>query len=87
VPGRFQFGGVDEGEEVSVAVEEGAVHARLPGDAGHADRGVVTGRALDGREHSLPTPFGVGLAAVGHGGVHAGLQGRTNLASRFVPVS
>jgi hypothetical protein len=37
------LGGVDEGEQVAVAVEEGAVDPGLPGDAAHADRRAVPG--------------------------------------------
>ncbi|MGW0917305.1 hypothetical protein ACWD1Z_37320, partial [Streptomyces sp. NPDC002784] len=31
--GGFEFRGVDQGEEIPVTVEEGAVHPGLPGDA------------------------------------------------------
>jgi len=47
------FGGVDEGEQVAVAVEEGAVGAGLQGDAAHADRGAVLGGAVDGALDAL----------------------------------
>lgn len=66
----FEFGGVDEGEQVAVTVEEGAVHTGLAGDAGDADRRAVLGCCLQSVDHPLPSAVGVSVAAFAHRGAH-----------------
>lgn len=64
--GGLEFGGMDQGEQVAVAVEERAVHPGLPGDTGDADGRAVLGRRFEGAGHSLPSAVGAVLAALAH---------------------
>jgi hypothetical protein len=38
---RFELGGMDDFEEVAMAIEEAAIHSGLPRDGRDADRGAV----------------------------------------------
>jgi len=64
--GRDGFKSVDPGEQVTVAVKEGAVHCRGAGDARHADLGAAGVSAVERGDDTLAAPCGVGMAAVPH---------------------
>jgi hypothetical protein len=63
---RDGFKSVDLGEQVAVAVKEGAVHCRCAGDARDAYLGAVCVSAVERGDDTLAAPCGVGLAAVLH---------------------
>lgn len=65
--GRFSGLGVNVGEEVAVAVEEGAVDARVAGDRGDGDVRAVLRGVSEGCQDALASASGVGAAAFDHG--------------------
>lgn len=76
--GGFKFGGVDQGEQVTVPVEERTVHPGLAGDAANADRGAVLRGVFDRVGDALAPAVGASLAPAAHGGDHPAPHGRTS---------